>query len=260
MAALVCAELFRAGIETDFVGGFRKSEPILEFLIDRLGVSDGALLGLFGELLLLRALLQRANPADTREVIDGWQGWKPSLRDFVWGELGVEVKTTTRGNSTHEVQGVHQIEPARDYTKNPAESGLILVSLGARYGSPHENSHSVAGLVEAIVHRLMHAGAEDRTSLFLSRVREYFAEHGLGYDHSTMSDEPAFSRAIELVFARGYDMADEAVLVPRRSDLVPFAHVDLSSVRYKVDLPVTVNGNLNPTVGLQQVARRILGY
>lgn len=258
VAAFVCAELLRAGIEDDYTGGFRKSEPILEFVIDRLGLSDRALLGMFGELLLFDALVRRASVGDVPLVVDAWHGWKTSLRDFVWGALGVEVKTTTRASSSHELQGLHQIDVASDSSAN--ETGLMLLSIGAAYTSPHESSLSISSLVDSIGERLRSAGAEDKLSLFTARVREYFAEHGLGYDHATMSDEPAFSRPIEVIFVRGYDVTDPAISVLRRDDLAPFDHVNVSSVRYTVELPVTVTGDLNPVVGLQHVARRILGY
>jgi hypothetical protein len=48
--------------------------------------------------------------------------------------------------------------------------------------------------------------------------------------------------------------------VLRRADAIARQHVELTSLRYSVDLPVTVSGDLNPTVGLQQVAKAILGH
>ncbi|WP_372507509.1 hypothetical protein [Mycolicibacterium doricum] len=45
-------------------------------------------------------------------VVEAWDGWQPSLRDFTWGAVGTEVKTTTGSASTHDIQGTHQVELA----------------------------------------------------------------------------------------------------------------------------------------------------
>lgn len=259
IAAFICIELVRKDADGNLASAFRQSEQILDLVIERLRLSDGALLGLFGELLVIDALLRRASDEELPQVVDNWAGWTQSLRDLSWGTMGVEVKTTTRSNSTHEIHGVHQVELNDGLSVGPVETGLILVSIGVNYTVAHENALSVPDLVDRICARLKEIGREDMLDVFLSRVREYGAGTGFGYDHATMSKDATFVRPIEVVFARGYDMTDPNVSVLRRSDVVTHQHVELASLRYTVDLPVKVSGDLNPTVGLQQIAKVILG-
>lgn len=110
VAAFLCTELLRSGADVDLEMAFAKTEPILELTIERLRLADDAFLGLAGELLLLNAICQRAEDADAARVIEAWGGWQQSLRDVTWAAIGVEVKTTTRSTSSHQIQGTHQVE------------------------------------------------------------------------------------------------------------------------------------------------------
>lgn len=258
VAAFVCTELVRKGVDGDLASAFRQSEPIIDLVIERLRLSDGALLGLFGELLVLDAMSQRASNGELAQVVGNWGGWKQSLRDLSWGTTGVEVKTTTRSTSTHEIQGVHQVELSDGLSGGPIETRLILVSIGVNYTVAHESAMTLADLVDRISSRLERGGREDVLEVFVARVREYGAGTGFGYDHSTMAQDAAFTRPIEVNFARGYDLTDPNVSVLRRADVVAHQHVEVASLKYTVDLPVKVSGDLNPTVGLQQIAKLIL--
>ncbi len=260
VAAFVCTELIRNGVDGDLAGAFRQSEPVIDLVIERLRLSDGALVGLFGELLVLDALIGRASSTEIAQVVENWKGWTQSLRDLSWAAIGVEVKTTTRSTSTHEIQGVHQVELNDGLAGGHAETGLLLVSIGVNYTVPHENALTMPDLVDRISARLEQIDRRDVQEVFVSRVREYGAGTGFGYDHATMSNDAAFTRPIEVVFVRGYDMTDENVSVLRRADVVARQHVELASLNYRVDLPSRVSGDLNPTIGLQQIAKRILGY
>lgn len=259
VAAFICIELVRNGVEQDPAYAFSKSEPIIDLVIERLRLSDGALLGLFGEMLVLDALSQRATDDELAHVVANWDGWKQSLRDITFGTVGVEVKTTTRSTSTHEIQGVHQVELNDGLSGGPIETDLLLVSIGVNFTVAHENAVTVPDLVDRISGRLKRIHRQDVQTVFVSRVREYGAESGFGYDHATMSGDAAFTRPIEVVFVRAYNMTDPNVSVLRRADIVPHQYVELASLRYTVDLPVRVSGDTNPTVGLQQVAKLILG-
>lgn len=59
------------------------------------------------------------------------------------------------------------------------------------------------------------------------------------------------------VILPAYDMANEAIEVLRRHDLVTHTNVDVDSVRFRIDLPLTVSVD-NPVVGATQVADAIL--
>lgn len=253
VAAFLCVELLRNGADEDLALAFVRTEPILELTLERLRPSDQSLLGLAGEMLFLAAACDAADDSNVASVVGGWDGWRPSLRDFSWGRTGVEVKTTTGPTSTHTVQGTHQVEPDTDN----GEEQLFLLSVGLRPIDPHTNTVTLPGLVERILSRLATAGVEPDT--FLVRLREYGATSGFGYDHRTMSADPAFTVAFEVGFVRAYDMTDENVAVIRSEDVAEHPHVSPRSLRFAVQLPVTVSGDVNPTVGLHQAATAILG-
>jgi hypothetical protein len=51
----------------------------------------------------------------------------------------------------------------------------------------------------------------------------YGSESGIGYEHATMANEAPFTAPFSVTFVRGYDMADPAVEVLRRDDVVPLS-------------------------------------
>lgn len=117
VAAFICTELLRNGADQDLEEAFRVTEPIVELAIERLILSESALVGgLAGELLLLNSLCSQADTSQVGPVVQCWDGWRRSARDFHWDGTGVELKTTMRSTSSHMVQGVHQIEPQRAKT------------------------------------------------------------------------------------------------------------------------------------------------
>lgn len=259
VAAFLCAELLRSGADQDLQSAFKTTEPIIELAIERLRLSDVALIGLAGELLVLDALCLRAPDADAADVVEAWSGWQRSLRDITWRAVGVEVKTTTRTTSSHHIQGTHQVELDDGLSGGEQEAGLYLVSVGLLATLAHENSFTVPSLIERILERLNVVGRPDVASTFLAHVREYGSESGFGYDHPTMSGDAAFLRSFAVSFVRAYDMTDPNVAVLRRSDVIAHQHVDANSLTYVVDLPPRVSGDLNPVVGLNQAALTILG-
>lgn len=258
VAAFLCAELLRLGIDDDLERAFSEAEPILELAIERLRLSDGAFLGLAGELLLIGSLCRCAEDAVVARVVESWQGWHPSLRDFSWGTLGVEVKATSRASSTHQIQGTHQVELNDGEGGGQAETGLYFVSIGLEGTGPHENSSTVPELTEGILERLCVVGRSDLVEPFLARVKEYGSGAGFGYDHHTMRSDPAFTRTFVVAFVRAYDMTDTTIAVIRRDDAARYQHVDPGTVRYSVRLPTQITGDLNPVVGLNQTALAIL--
>jgi hypothetical protein len=259
VAAFISTELLRNGADTDITGAFTRTEPIIELAIERLRLSDEALLGLAGELLLLEGLLSRAPDQHVGAVLSSWLGWRESRRDFELGTVGVEVKSTTRTVSAHHVQGVHQVEPEAG-----EEEALYLVSIGVLWVPPdHGDAYAIPDLVDSVRQRLSAAMAEpasaDAIQTFLSRVREYGADIETGYDHHTMSASPVYRRRFVTRFCRSYDMTDPLVSVIRADDVSRKAHVEAGSVTFAVNLPDRINGDLNPTTGMRPVAEQILG-
>lgn len=256
VAAFICTELHRNGAEAGLRESFWKTEPIVELAIERLRISHETILGLAGELLLLDAMCRGAADDLVAQVVESWDGWKTSARDFSWGSTGIEVKTTTRETSSHLVQGVHQVERNDGVGGGSSEDELYLVSIGLlQRADAGGNSFTIPQLVNRISARMEQTGCGHDVARFLSRVLEYGS--GEGYDHRTMSEDPAYSAPFLTRFFRAYDMSDSAVEVLRRDDVTVHHHVDVSSVRFRVDLPTTASSG-NPVVGANQVAEVLL--
>ena len=258
VGAFIAAELLREKADANMERAFAVIEPLIELAIKRLEIAESAILGLVGELLLLDALCRRADDRHVGPVVQAWDGWRRSARDLTWEGTGVEIKTTTRSTSSHAVHGVHQIEPAAATDDGPGESRLLLVSIGLRQTDPNVPALSIPSLVESIVARLTVSGAGGLVDEFLKRVAMYGSESGIGYEHATMANEAPFTTPFSLTFIRGYDMADPAVEVLRRDDVLAHQHVDAQSLSFRVDLPATITLN-NPIAGVRRVAEAILG-
>lgn len=258
VAAFICTELLRNGADQDVEHAFRVTEPIIELAIERLLLSESALLGLAGELLLLNSLCHQADDHMVGQVINSWDGWRRSSRDFHWEGTGVELKTTMRPTSSHMVQGVHQIEPSDGADGQLSEDRLLLVSVGLQRADAGSNSVSVPALVERLVHRLEATGNHGHIAEFLTRVSRYGSESGFGYDHTSRRDDAPFTSTFTVAFFRGYDMTDPAVEVLRRDDVATRHHVEMQSVSFRISLPATLSAS-NPITGANQTARAILG-
>lgn len=258
IAALICTELLRAGADADLPRAFATIEPLIEVAIERLQLSQAALLGLAGELLLLDGLLRRVGHAYVGQLVGSWDGWRRSSRDLSWDGTGVEIKTTIRQSSSHMVQGTHQLEPAPATDTSPGEERLLLVSIGLQQSDPSANSFTIPQLTQRVVGGLEATGNGGAVDAFLSHLTEYGSESGFGYNHRAMSEDAPFTTAFTPAFVRSYDMADPAVQVLRRDDVATHQHVDAQSLSFRINLPGTIN-TWNPVAGLGRVADLILG-
>lgn len=257
VGAFIAAELLREKADSNLERAFAVTEPLIELAIKRMEISENAILGLVGELLLLDALCRRAADPQVGPIVQAWDGWRRSARDFTWRGTGVEIKTTTRTTSSHAIHGVHQIEPTPASDDVIGETRLLLVSIGLCQSDLNAPALSIPSLVESILDRLNGTGASGLVDDFLTRVSMYGTESGIGYEHATMVNEAPFTTTFGVTFIRGYDMADPAVEVLRRDDLITHQHVDAQSVIFRVELPATISLN-NPIVGARRVAEAIL--
>lgn len=257
VGAFIAAELLREKADSNLERAFAVTEPLIELAIKRMEISENAILGLVGELLLLDALCRRAADPQVGPIVQAWDGWRRSARDFTWRGTGVEIKTTTRTTSSHAIHGVHQIEPTPASDDATGETRLLLVSIGLCQSDINAPALSIPSLVESILDRLNGTGASGLVDDFLTRVSMYGTESGIGYEHATMVNEAPFTTTFGVTFIRGYDMADPAVEVLRRDDLITHQHVDAQSVIFRVELPATISLN-NPIVGARRVAEAIL--
>lgn len=259
VAAFICTELLRGGADSSLRRAFAKTEPIIELAIERLRRSNQAIVGLAGELRLIDALCRRAEDTRVAEVITGWDGWRRSSRDLIVGGTGIEVKTTTGLLSSHLVEGIHQVERKDGSSSGNPEERLLLVSIGLQAATDGGNTFTIPQLMDRILARMSASGIASREmDKFLTRVAEYGAGHGGGYDHLSQVLDPAYATAFLVSFFRAYDMSDPDIQVLRRHDVTARHHVDLGSVRFRVDLPVVV-GLTNPVNGASQVAASIIG-
>lgn len=258
VGAFIAAELLREKADVNLERAFAVTEPLIELAIKRLEISENAILGLVGELLLLDALCRRADDLHAGAVIQAWDGWRRSARDLTWEGTGVEIKTTTRTTSSHAIHGVHQVEPAPATDDDSGETRLLLVSIGLHQTDLNVPALSIPSLVDSIVERLSMTGASGLVNEFLTRVSMYGSESGIGYEHSTMANEAPFTTLFTVTFVRGYDMADPAIQILRRDDVVAHQHVDAESLTFRVELPATISLD-NPVVGARRVAEVILG-
>lgn len=259
VAAFICTELLRSGADTSLVGAFSKTEPIIELAIERLEVSNRIVVGLVGELLLLDALCRGAADTKVEHLVASWDGWRRSSRDFALGAIGVEVKTTTGNSSSHIIEGVHQVERNTDPVDGQFEDRLLLVSIGVQPSAVGGIAVTIPGLVDRIIDRMRGAGSNETAVVkFLSHLSEYGNDSGGGYEHGAQTSNPAYAEGFLTTFFRAYDMADDAVQVLRRQDVTVRAHVDVGSVKFRIDLPPAI-GIGNPIVGANQVAAAVIG-
>ncbi|MFN3311932.1 MAG: PD-(D/E)XK motif protein [Hyphomonas sp.] len=257
VGAFIAAELLREKADANLERAFAVTEPLIELAIKRMEISENAILGLVGELLLLDALCRRAADPQVGPIVQAWDGWRRSARDFTWEGTGVEIKTTTRATSSHAIHGVHQIDPTPASDDATGEARLLLVSIGLRQADLNEPALSIPSLVESIIKRLNATGASGLVDEFLTRVSVYGTESGIGYQHATMVNEAPFATPFSVTFVRGYDMADPAVEVLRRDDVITHQHVDAQSVAFRVELPATISLD-NPIAGVRRVVEAIL--
>ncbi len=257
VGAFVANELLRNGADQDPASAFAATEPIIELAVKRLLMSQAAMLGLAGELLLLDALCRRTDDVLVGQVVSSWHGWRRSTRDLTWDGTGVEVKTTSRAISAHMIQGIHQLEPDIGTDGEPGEDRLLLVSIGLQEAAPSSNTFSIPMLVDRIIGRLDRVGNTGDVAALLMHVATYGSESGFGYEHVSMSTDAPFTNHFAVTFFRGYDMADPAIEVLRRDDVAVHHHVELQSLRFNINLPATISYQ-NPISGMNRVALRIL--
>ena len=72
VGAFIAAELLREKADVNLERAFAVTEPLIELAIKRLEISENAIIGLFGELLLLDALCRRADDMHVGPVVQAW--------------------------------------------------------------------------------------------------------------------------------------------------------------------------------------------
>jgi len=261
VAALIVSELLRNDFSLDPKGAFARSESLIELALERAGISDSAVLGLLGELIILeQAIVMYPDPAMRQRALDMWTGHQRASRDFTGFHCSIEVKSTALNRSRHHISNLEQVTPGSGAGDTTADD-LYLISIGL---VPSESvGRSVASQTEAIYDLLARGlPPEDASRLtggFLQCLRRYGVHPGQpgGYDHLSMKPWPLFSAKWEVAFLRSYDMRDELIRVPRRNDISQFRHLVDGSVTFEVDLPDVVRGDVNPQIDASHALRRL---
>jgi hypothetical protein len=246
IAALIAIELVRSGIE--IIGNtqkaFREVEPIIEMAIRRGALSEDAVIGLIGELSVLRnlLLLGKSQPSSTLRYLDYWQGWQEGSRDFRIGNCSVEVKTTRSENAIHQFTGLHQLEPMQ--LVSGATEVLNIMSIGLAASSVM--GETLPSMVNSIVTLLSNAtGSSDLADEFLHRVSLYGTQSGEGYSHQTMKEWAAYStRYTNTYVPRLYRIDDPAMLL-LRSGTLKDTFVQTTGLSFTVHFPDQVS-SFNP--------------
>lgn len=250
--ALICIELLRLGFQRDPQTAFAAAEPVIDMVLKRVESEAAVLTGLAGELLTLDWLTAGRTTADATAAVATWRGWEPSSRDFQLGPIGVEVKTTTTGASSHKIEGWYQVERGVG-VDGALETHLFLLSIGIVWLEPSLRvDHSIRRISERIADRVDVINRD----LFLRAVSGY-AGANLEVDAHGIVVGKAVERPFMPSFERLYDMSDDRVRVLRSSDLADFHHVKSDTVSFQIELPDRVRGDLNPITGASAISRRL---
>lgn len=257
VAALIAVELLRAGLGTTAgtQAAFADVEPIIEMAIRRGALPENVLVGLIGELIVLRQCLLSidSQPQLRAVLLDAWQGWQGG-RDFRFGTNSVEVKTTQAGSSIHEFSGLHQLEEVPLPDGSLEELHVLSVGLAA---SP-SMGETLPGIVDQILEML--GGTKGQSPLqdsFLTRVERYGAASGVGYQHVTMKDWAAYSTRYTSTFPlRLYRVADPTMRLLDRTDIAK-TFVAPDSISFTLHIPDRVSA-FNPAPSWQAELSRMI--
>lgn len=177
-------------------------------------ISDEKQIGLLGELLLFRSLLDRF---DEYAVIDWWLGPLAEERDYGFPAFDAEVKTTLGESRTHVIHGAGQLEPS------PGRS-LWLVSIQITRAGGDPKGVGLPGLIHEIRERL--TATRDR---FVSRL----ATEGWDDDDAAMYPQTYVLRTPPNAYLVDDDFP--AVTPARLRSVVPHSNL-VSDVTYRVDV------------------------
>jgi len=244
VAALIATELMRAGLGAgrDAQQAFGDVEPIIELAIRRGALPEETVLGLYGELLVLLALLQsesRTLPQKAR-IIGGWRGWQQG-RDFVFGAHSIEVKATCGLLSTHAFNGLHQVE--EQMLPDGDTETLHVLSIGLQ--EVPEGGQSLPELIESLLWELRDSASADNPSSLQAQLLAWIEQYGgsgsSGYRHETMANWTPYQSRFAIVFTpRLYRIADEAMKLLRRST-VDNTFLLADSMRFDIAFPTQIS-------------------
>lgn len=244
IVALISTELVRAGLGVSSLEDvFRRIEPVIEIALRGNSLDDEFIIGLIGELILLEGLLDIVSKQPKLQflVLEMWRGHLSGTRDFVVGDQGIEVKTTRHDSSSHSITGLHQISLGGSTEHD--EKGLWLFSVGlARCTS---GGQTLPEITQRILVKFSEKKSEvvfsPLQNMFLKNVAAYGGNPHKGYNHVSMSKDPAYLVRYRTTFSpRLYNLLDEDVRLIRSVDLAN-TFVAEKTMKYQIDFPDAIN-------------------
>lgn len=246
IAALIAIELIRAGIAGSRgpQDAFTDVEPIVELALRRGALPENVIVGLIGELTVLRQfiLARSVNPASMMRCLDLWQGWQDGGRDFRIRNHSIEVKTTQAGSSIHDFSGLHQLEPKVLPSGQLEHLHLMSVGLAASTNM----GETLPAVVGSIVARLTRATeGPEVPDEFIRRVALYGSQSGGGYAHASMADWSVYGTRYAHTFQpRLYRVDDPAMRLLTR-DVLAQTFVQPDGLAFTMHVPDQVSA-FNP--------------
>uniref|UniRef100_UPI0031015958 PD-(D/E)XK motif protein n=1 Tax=Neorhizobium sp. EC2-8 TaxID=3129230 RepID=UPI0031015958 len=245
VAALIAIELLRAGVAgaRGTQAAFSDVEPIIEMAMRRGALPESSIVGLVGELTVLRQLFlsHAVRPSSLMRVLDFWQGWQGG-RDFRIGNHSIEVKTTQAATSIHEFGGLHQLEP--ELLPSGTVEQLHLMSIGLATSA--STGESLPTLVSSVIGLLSAASEDDELpNEFVRRVALYGSQSGEGYVHAAMRDWSVYqTRYTHTFIPRLYRVDDPAMRLLTRQILAD-TFVQPQGLSFTMHIPEQVS-TFNP--------------
>lgn len=257
IAALIATELLRAGIDGSRgrQEAFYDVEPIMEMAIRRGALPENVIIGLIGELAVLRqlALSHRNAPPSLMRCLDLWQGWQEGGRDFRLGEHSIEVKTTQAVSSIHQFNGLHQLEPKLLPSGRLEQLHLMSVGLSAST-TLGETLPMIVASIAALF--LTATDGPEVAGEFLRRVAKYGGQLGRGYDHANMADWSVYgTRYAHSFLPRLYRLDDQSMRLLTR-DVLARTFVQPDGLTFTMHLPDQVSAH-NPAPNWESELERI---
>lgn len=244
--AAVMVELLRRGIDVDAQKAFAATERLIAMAFRDGGRNVNSATGLAAELLLLNELV-KSRRVSGDEIIGVWKGHSRSSRDFVIGDVGVEVKATMQGISRHHIQGWYQVEPGVCEGDATFESRLFLLSVGIEWLPMGVEGCTVEGVLKGLRAELPRCIWEELVQLACRYCGENFV-----FDENGVKSEEAFRRPFQVGFVRMYDLSHDRIDLLRSADVHKHAHVVGDSVSFDIVLPEFIDG-ANPISGWSAV-------
>ncbi|WP_343501944.1 MULTISPECIES: PD-(D/E)XK motif protein [Roseobacteraceae] len=249
IAALIAIELIRAGISNpeNIQSAFTDVEPIIEMAIRRGALPENVVIGLIGELTVLRQIIlsRRGSAAGLMRALECWRGWQDTAsRDFRLGCNSIEVKTTRMASSIHQFSGLHQLES--ELLQNGVLENLHLISIGLT--ETNLSGETLPMIVDNILYLLQNSAVEvEVADEFLRRLSRYGSQSGSGYVHSAMRDWSVYKTNYVHTFApRLYRIDDPEMRLLSRA-MLSNTFVQTSGLSFTMHFPDRVSA-FNPAV------------